>query len=238
MAFLKPRAVLLQGLRADQPAAADVAEGGLYFVTDEDVTEQQIGAAWVSFGTVSLTAAVSGDLPLANLAQASAASRLLGRGSAAGAGDFQEVTLGAGLSMSGTVLNVADYAASTWTPVLTFGGGSTGITYTTQAGQYVRVGKFVACTGLITLSSKGSSTGNAVITGLPATIGSTIGFTSSSKIGYSAMTAGVQEVGLQAIAASATCYVVKSVAGTNTITTDVDFGNTSSLVVSFFFLVE
>lgn len=52
-----------------------------------------------------LTTGVTGDLPLANLAQASAASRLLGRGSAAGAGDFQEITVGGGLSFSGTVLS-------------------------------------------------------------------------------------------------------------------------------------
>lgn len=45
------------------------------------------------------------DVPLADIAGASAASRLLGRGSAAGAGDWQEVTLGTGIAMAGTVLS-------------------------------------------------------------------------------------------------------------------------------------
>ena len=58
-----------------------------------------------TFGPVSLTADVSGDLPYANLQPATAASFLLGRGSAGGAGDWQEITLGSNLTMTGTVLD-------------------------------------------------------------------------------------------------------------------------------------
>lgn len=38
--------VILRGLRADQPDAADVSTGALYYVTDEAVTERSNGATW------------------------------------------------------------------------------------------------------------------------------------------------------------------------------------------------
>lgn len=55
----------------------------------------------------------------------------------------------------------------TFTPTLAFGGASSGITYTTRVGKYIKVGTLVFVTIRITLSSKGSSTGAATITGLP-----------------------------------------------------------------------
>jgi hypothetical protein len=67
-----------------------------------------------------LTTGVTGDLPLANLAQASAESKLLGRGQGSGAGDFQEITLGSGLTMAASTLSVSaggGNVSNTGTPV-------------------------------------------------------------------------------------------------------------------------
>lgn len=70
---------------------------------------------------------------------------------------------------STNVNTLDDYEEGTWTPTLQFGGGSTGITYTTQVGRYVKVGKLVYCMLYFILSNKGSSTGAAVVSGLPFT---------------------------------------------------------------------
>jgi len=69
------------------------------------------------------------------------------------------------------------YEEGSITPVLTFGGGSTGITYSIQTGLFTRIGRQVFFSIDLQLSSKGSSTGNASITGLPYTESTTTSHT-------------------------------------------------------------
>jgi hypothetical protein len=58
--------------------------------------------------------------------------------------------------------------------VLSFGGATTGITYSTQSGAYTRIGNIVHFNMNIALSSVGSASGAAAIGGLPyATTAST-----------------------------------------------------------------
>jgi hypothetical protein len=64
------------------------------------------------------------------------------------------------------------YQTGTWTPVLSFGGASVGITYSLQSGVYARIGKLIFVNFNVTLTSKGASTGTALISGLPFTVAS------------------------------------------------------------------
>lgn len=87
-----------------------------------------------------------------------------------GASTLTGLLVGAGTS----AITVASYTAPTsWTPVLQFGGGDTGITYSSQVGSYTRIGNLVYIQLQIVLTNKGSSTGAAtiVVTGPPASGG-------------------------------------------------------------------
>ena len=98
---MKLEDVILRSTRALQPLATTVPVGTIYYVTDENVTERSNGTTW---DDISDTAIANGAVTYAKIQDVSAISTLLGRGSAAGAGDVQEITLGANLTMTGTTL--------------------------------------------------------------------------------------------------------------------------------------
>jgi hypothetical protein len=66
-----------------------------------------------------------------------------------------------------------DYEEGTWTPDITFGGNNVSLTFAVRTGVYTKIGNCVYISGLVALSNKGTSTGTAVITGLPFTSFST-----------------------------------------------------------------
>lgn len=89
---------------------ADGASGTLAGSNSGDVTLAgapdylTLAAQVITRALINLAAHVTGRLPYANLTASTAANRLLGRGSAGGAGDWQELGLGAGLAMVGNNL--------------------------------------------------------------------------------------------------------------------------------------
>jgi hypothetical protein len=120
------------------------------------------------------------------------------------------------------------YVEGNFTPVVTFGGGSTGITYSAQSGVYTRIGRLVHVEIVILLTSKGSDTGAAVITGLPLTVAQS---TAAAGIQASSLTAGVGDTYLMAVfnGAATTITLQDIAAGLAASITDVDFTNTTLL---------
>lgn len=76
-----------------------------------------------------------------------------------------------------------DYEEGVWTPTISFGGASVGVTYgSPTSGRYTKIGRTVIATGSVTLTSKGSSSGAAGLGGLP--------FSSANDGVYNAVTVG------------------------------------------------
>jgi len=153
-------------------AVAD--EASIVAASDKQVLRRE-GTA-VAFGAVDLAAAaaITGDLPDANLS----ANVPLKNGTNAftGANSFAtnpldllvgQLKFPATQNPSSDVNTLDDCERGTWTVVFGGSGGTSGQTYTTQEGYYVKHGPLVQISGTAILTAKGTITGNVQIQGLP-----------------------------------------------------------------------
>ena len=146
-----------------------------------------------------------------------------------------------GLTFNGDTLAanaLDDYEEGTFTPSVAFGGGSTGITYFDQVGNYTKIGRQVFITLYVALTNAGSSTGTATITGLPFTNGNVnrgnqaVGSIRFDNITYTGT--------LQVFVPNSTTYISfqqVTEAGTDTLLTEANFNGASEISVSVSYFV-
>jgi hypothetical protein len=123
---------------------------------------------------------------------------------------------------------------------LQFGGASVGLTTSQNTGRYTKVGRQVTVSGYLNLTAKGSSTGQAVITGLPFTIANSFSAYSAASLWSSAVTP-VLNAGVNApfgVINTATMNIsTLKVDGTYSNLTNGDFANNSELMISLTYTV-
>ena len=147
---------------------------------------------------------------------------------------FKDLYLSGGAYLGGTgAANLLDdYEEGTWVIGLTFGSANVGMTTTATDGAYTKVGNLVTCTGYFALSAKGSSTGDAVITGLPFTISSINGGYSALSIRNIRISFADALEGNTVKAGTTVALTETTNAGAISTITDGDFTNDSGFIMS------
>jgi hypothetical protein len=130
-----------------------------------------------------------------------------------------------------------DYEVGTWTMGVSFDGASVGVTTSSNTGTYTKVGRQVTVNGYLVLTSKGSSTGAARITGLPFTIANTTGNYSALSLRFSSITFANQFQGYGVVNATTIDLEEVTILGTVTSLTNADFANNSTIILSLTYFV-
>jgi hypothetical protein len=147
------------------------------------------------------------------------------------------ITFPATQSASSNANTLDDYERGTWTPSITFGGASTGITYSAQYGYYTKIGNVVYYYCSIQLTSKGSSTGDALVTGLPFTASSaTALFPTGNLRSVTELTVTAPSYAT-ATRSNSTINLLDNLLGTQQAITNSNFSNNTEFNVTGFYFV-
>ena len=156
----------------------------------------------------------------------------IGVGGATAAASGAGVSFPASQSASSDANTLDDYEEGSWTPAIAFGGSSTGVTYQAYSGaRYTKIGNRVFLTGSIFLTSKGSQTGSATITGLPFAEGSGNPGKTSISLDIDSISFSNQITGVVGASSSSIFLGQVTNAGVRSDITNTNFSNSS--VISF-----
>ena len=166
------------------------------------------------------------------------ASTTIGVGGATPSTSGSGITFPATQSASTSANTLDDYEEGTWTPLLAFGGSSSGITYDSGSrGNYTKIGNVVHVFCRMVLTSKGSQTSTATITGLPFTSLSGVHVAGCSIAAFTDLTFANQLI--MSVLDSTTTVFIQEVteAGVRTDLTNNDFTDSTRLSWSCTYLV-
>lgn len=136
------------------------------------------------------------------------------------------------VNRGGTPYRAKALEAGTFTPTLTFGGAAVGLTYSKQVGRWQRIGNRVFFTALVILSAKGSSTGAAVLNGLPVAGEATVDNFQMLPVRPSSLVSTSGSIVALLTAGGTTLAIAQTTTGTTTNLTDANFNNTSQILIS------
>ena len=171
-----------------------------------DATSKASGTMVITNGGLGVTGSVWANSFSATSTTDSSSTTTGSIVTAGGAGIAQTLSIGTGLTLNGGSL-LANYLVGTWTPAYKSGGSSTGYTYTSQIGNYVRIGNICCITfylqtsavpataGILTMNIPFSTTASGVLvcagaawTASVANMQLLIAFNNSAQANINAMT--------------------------------------------------
>jgi hypothetical protein len=138
---------------------------------------------------------------------------------------------------SASANNLDDYEEGIWTMGLSFGNGTTGITYESQTGTYTKIGRQVTVNGYLLLTSKGSSIGKVLLTGLPFTIPNSSNNLSTASFWLNSITFLNQHQAVGLLNSTSIEFWQITNLGVASVLNNTNFANNSEVIVNFTYFV-
>ena len=135
--------------------------------------------------------------------------------------------------VSGSISIGDQTTLATWAPAVAYSGGNTGVVMSNQVGRYTIVGRTCFFEAYVSLSNKGSSTGNVRITGLPFAAVNVPNLSAVAQVSLSDVSLG-SYTEICGTIANGNSYidVVGLLAGVRTSITDAQLGNNTNFRIT------